>query len=123
MNGKAEANKRIVERFIEEVPLGGNLDALDDLVAEDYMQHNPRAGQGRAGVRRFFAELEELLGDGLHPDGDREVNLIAEGDFVVRQAIRDNGMLVDIWRVRDGMLVEHWDAWRPAEGYERLPGF
>jgi hypothetical protein len=30
------------------------------------------------------------------------VNLIAEGELVVRQELRKNGMLIDIWRVRDG---------------------
>lgn len=119
----AEENKRVVERFVDEVPVKGNLDALNDLVAEDYIQHNPEAGQGRAGVREFFANLEDHVGDGLDPAGNLQVNLIAEGEFVVRQAIRENGMLVDIWRVEDGMLVEHWDAWRPAEGHPRLPGF
>lgn len=123
MTKNTEANKRIVERFVEEVPVRGNLDALDELVAEDYVQHNPQAGQGRTGVREFFANLEQLLGDELDPTGDLQVNLIAEGDFVVRQAIRENGMLVDIWRVSGGVLVEHWDAWRPAEGHDRLPGF
>lgn len=116
-------NKKVVEDFVREVPLGKNLDALDTLVAEDYIQHNPHAGQGRAGVREFFANFHEHLDEGLHPDGDIAVNIIAEGEFVVRQAIRTNGMLVDIWRVGNGQLLEHWDAWRPAEGHDRLEGF
>jgi predicted SnoaL-like aldol condensation-catalyzing enzyme len=51
------------------------------------------------------------------------VNLIAEGELVVRQELRKNGMLIDIWRVRDGMLQEHWESWRPAEGCWRPYGF
>lgn len=51
------------------------------------------------------------------------MNYIADGEFVVRQELRDHGMLVDIFRVRDGVLVEHWDAFRPDEGTERIPGF
>lgn len=123
MSDEIERNKRVVERFVEEVPLGRNLDALDELVAVDYIQHNPHAGQGRAGVRDFFANFHQVLDDGLHPSGTVHVNLIAEGEFVVRQELRDNGMLVDVWRVQGGLLREHWDAWRPAEGHERLPGF
>jgi predicted SnoaL-like aldol condensation-catalyzing enzyme len=118
-----ERNKRVVERFVEEVPLAGNLDTLDELVAEDYIQHNPHAGQGRAGVRDFFANFHKVLDHGLHPSGTLQVNLIAEGELVVRQELRENGMLIDVWRVKDSMLREHWDAWRPAQGHERLTGF
>lgn len=55
--------------------------------------------------------------------GHARSNIIGDGDLVVRQEIRTNGMLVDIFRVRDGRLAEHWDAWRPAKGYERPPSF
>jgi predicted SnoaL-like aldol condensation-catalyzing enzyme len=51
------------------------------------------------------------------------VNLIAEGEFVVRQEIRTHGLLLDVFRVRDGLLREHWDAFRPDPGTERIPGF
>ncbi|XPP27095.1 MAG: nuclear transport factor 2 family protein [Leucobacter sp.] len=88
MTKNTEANRRIVERFVEEVPVRGN-HALDELVAEDYVQHNPQAGQGRTGVREFFANLEQFLGDELDPTGDLQVNLIAEGDFVVRHHARE----------------------------------
>jgi predicted SnoaL-like aldol condensation-catalyzing enzyme len=117
-------NKAVVEAFVAEVAIGKNLDRLDDLVAEDYIQHNPHAGQGREGVREFFAVFHQgALDEGLHPRGTIAVNLIGEGEFVVRQEIRDNGVLIDIWRVRDGMLREHWDSWRPAPGHDVLPGF
>ncbi len=54
----AEQNKALVRRFYEEIAKG-NLDAMDELVAEDYVDHNPppfpgpRAGTGEceAGVR------------------------------------------------------------------------
>ena len=39
---KEQANKALVARFFAEVPLGGNLDAIDELVSETYVQHNPR---------------------------------------------------------------------------------
>jgi predicted SnoaL-like aldol condensation-catalyzing enzyme len=52
-----------------------------------------------------------------------QVNVLAEGDFVVRHDVRARGMLIDIFRVRDGQLSEHWDAYRPAIGAERIKGF
>jgi predicted SnoaL-like aldol condensation-catalyzing enzyme len=32
-------------------------------------------------------------------------------------------MLIDIFRVGDGLCREHWDAYRPNPGTVRLPGF
>ena len=117
-----EKNKQVVSKLFEVIyGAGDNLHLLDELVAED-VQHNPNAGQGREGVRRFFQELVPLPYR-LEP---HEVNLIAEGEFVVRQEIRAHayrGMLIDVFRVRDGQVQEHWDAYRPDPGTERLPGF
>ncbi|MEV6779172.1 hypothetical protein [Streptomyces syringium] len=36
----AEENKKLVRRFYAEIDQG-NVDALDDLVAEDYLDHSP----------------------------------------------------------------------------------
>jgi len=123
---QVEANKKLVERFFREIPYGpgNNLDLIDELVAEDYVQHNPEAGQGREGVKHFFTNVIPLpLTGDLAAEGTLEVNIVGDGDLVVRQEIRKNGMLVDIFRIKDGYLAEHWDAWRPAAGCERPPSF
>lgn len=52
-----------------------------------------------------------------------EINLIAEGDLVVRQEVRKDWMLVDVFRCKDGWLVEHWDALRTAPTMKRIDGF
>lgn len=121
---RLENNKRAVARLFEVLyGVGDDLDVLDELIAEDYVQHSPLAGQGRDGVKRFFKEKLIPLPYRLEP---REVNLIPEGDFVVRQELRAHrysGMLVDIFRVEGGLIREHWDAYRPDPGTERMPGF
>jgi len=52
-----EENKRIVRRFYEEIDKG-NLDAMDQLVAEDYQDHNPPPFPGlrvgRDGLKQVF---------------------------------------------------------------------
>lgn len=96
---------------------------IDALVAEDYIQHNPLAGQGREGLRRFLHKIVPAEPKELPPEDTLWVNLVAEGDYVVRQEMRRNGMLVDIFRIRNGMLQEHWDAFRFAPGARRIPGF
>jgi predicted SnoaL-like aldol condensation-catalyzing enzyme len=118
-SAEVERNKEVVRRFFDEVIAGRDLDALDALVAEDYVQHSPGIDQGRAGLRTFLEHLFQVMSD----MGEVSAQLIGDGDLVVRQTILPTGMLIDIYRVRDGKLQEHWDAYRPNPGTERLPGF
>lgn len=122
----SEKNKRIVDRLFKEVmheSTSPNLDLLDELVHENYIQHNPLAGQGRAGLRNFIENVIPTL------EGDKEVfqspllkiNLIADGNMVARQEIRQHWMLVDVFRVEDGWVMEHWEAWHFGPGMARPP--
>src|SRR4051794_17198111 len=85
-----------------------NFDILDELISEDYVQHNPHLAQGREGLKEFLKQIypipEEF--DASHVISS---TLIAEGDYVVRQEIRDHGMLIDTYRFENGLAVEHWD--------------
>lgn len=124
----AERNKALVMRAINDLFYTNppRLETLDEVVHENYIQHNPAAGQGREGVRDFVTKVLPSGGevtDQFNKSELVEVNLIAEGDMVMRQEIRKDWMLVDIFRVRDGMLVEHWDAIRMAPGMKPIPGF
>ena len=114
-------NKELVSRFFRLIPFGpgNNLHLLDDMVAEDYLQHNPHAGQGLEGLREFFTSVMPLPVMKMNGGESLEVRLIAEGDLVVRQDVRSKGMLIDIFRIEDGKLKEHWDAYRPAPGADR----
>jgi len=120
---QVQRNKAIVTRLFEEMayPPRPNIDVLHEIVADDYIQHNPFAGQGREGVKRFFERLVPLP-PWLDASGTTTVNLIAQDDLMVRQEMRTRGMLVDVFRVRNGLCVEHWDAYRPDPGTDRIPG-
>jgi predicted SnoaL-like aldol condensation-catalyzing enzyme len=118
-----EYNKQLVTRLFA-IIFGTSLEAIDgidELVAEDYIQHNPRAEQGREGLRKFCSFI--IQNPEIDPADTHSVTLIAEGDMVVRQEMRANGMLIDIFRVHDGKLQEHWDAFRFAPGAKIIPGF
>jgi len=123
-SSRLKHNKQLVERLFEIIyGVGDDLDVIDELIADDYIQHNPRAGQGREDVKRYFREKLIPLPYRLEP---REVTLVAEGDYVVRmerRAHKYSGELIDVFRVEDGLLKEHWDAYRPDPGTERIPGF
>ncbi|MFF4259917.1 nuclear transport factor 2 family protein [Streptomyces sp. NPDC001663] len=110
-----ERGKRAVEGLFEIIygPAEG-LTRLDEFVAEDYVQHNPNLAQGREGLRKFFTHILSLPPtERLDPAKTVTVNLVAERDLVLRHEIRTDGVLFDLFRVRDGLLQEHWDAFRP----------
>ena len=98
--------------------------ALDDLVAEDMVNH--AAGpQGRNGLAQILSTIDHDLG----PITVEQHHLVADGDVVVQHltlhgAHRASTMplladvlpsgrpaewtFIHIWRVVDGMIVEHW---------------
>lgn len=76
-----EENKKFMSNFIEEVINKKNLDAADDLVAEDFLEHLPFPGQGPGREGLKFAINAMLTG---FPDMKWTVEeQIAEGETVV----------------------------------------
>ncbi len=117
-----EANKAVVRRYYEEVLNAGDVSALAALAVADYAEHDPLPGQraGREGLR----ERVEMLRSAFRPHFTIE-DIIAEGDKVaVRWTNRGThvgafmglpatGKVfamagIDIHRLRDGKLAEHW---------------
>jgi predicted ester cyclase len=119
----AEANKALARRFYEEIDKG-NLDILDELVAPDYLDHNPPPfpglHAGLDGLKQAFRIFREAT-PGHHQIEDQ----IAEGDKVVTRltsygkhegdlpgAPRTGNDLkmtsITIHRIANGKLVEKW---------------
>ena len=121
------SNPRSARDVVEELlhrQRAGDDTVLDDLVATDLVNH--AAGlQGREGLRTILRTIEVDLG----PTELVQHHLIAEGDLVVQHVTlhgthRASTMpllagapvsgrvavwrFIHIWRVADGMLVEHW---------------
>jgi predicted SnoaL-like aldol condensation-catalyzing enzyme len=103
-----ERNKQTVARVFHAFR-AGDIDAFDDLIVEDYIQHNPQAGNGLQAVKDFFAPLGPV---------DVEVHrVIAEGDLVAVHSHYKiwNMAGVDIFRLNDdGKIIEHWDILQPV---------
>jgi predicted SnoaL-like aldol condensation-catalyzing enzyme len=98
-----ERNKDVVKRLFDAFR-GGDTDAFDELIVEEYVQHNPQAGNGLQAVKDFFAPVGPV---------DVEVHrVIAEGDLVaVHSHYKTWNMAgVDIFRIDDGKIIEHWDV-------------
>jgi SnoaL-like polyketide cyclase len=73
-----EAAERLLRRYYHEVWVAGRVDALDELLADDYRDHDPPPGHpaDRAGARRFAADFVA----GLHEPRLTILTLVATAD-------------------------------------------
>ena len=114
-----EKNRAIVLRYMQEVINERELDVLDEIMAEDWIAHNPGEPNGRAALKKFFAGMFEQFPE-IQADVKR---VVAEGDLVVVHShytgrAQDRGndwapgssATADFFRLMDGMIVEHWDV-------------
>lgn len=124
MSTETQALKELVSHFHEEVWNKGNLDLIDDYVAEDYIEHNPVVPYEVRG-REPYKENVETFRSAFPDLTFVEENLIAEGDKVVSRVTgsgthegpfmgfeptgnRFEVTGIDIWRFEDRQIVETW---------------
>lgn len=86
--------------------------AVDRFIAPGYIQHNQAAEPGREGLKRFLDMIRAATPEAVH-DVKRA---FVDGDHVtvhynVRRWLGDLGWaVIDIFRIEDGMIAEHWDV-------------
>ena len=100
-------NKELVIKAVTEVFINGDTTALDKYWSENYVQHNPQIPNGREA-------LKQLMSGGGNMKYEMGL-VVADGDFVmVHTRITGFGpkplIAVDIFRVKEGKLAEHWDV-------------
>lgn len=112
-NHDIEANRALVLRFLKEVVLDGDFSDIEALATPTYLQHSTLAADGVSGLKDFVQNLVVKE----WPEREAIVHrTVAEGDMVVvhSHVIRwpgDRGLAaMDIFRVEDGKVAEHWDA-------------
>ena len=114
---KLAANKKLVYDMYRIVLQAGIWERAGEFIRDDYVQHNPNAGQGLAGVQDYIRKtrLERPIKATLEL---ALINLIAEGDNVMTAFVRPekdaNGQTYystwfDLYRIQDGKIAEHWD--------------
>ena len=116
-------NIAIVRRYTEEGCVQGRIEVVDEVVAEDCVDHDPLPGQpaGRPGLRHTV----QMVVGGLSDRGTELDQYLDAGDTVVQNWIfrgRHTGELmgvpatgkevrvrgVEIWRLAEGQIAERW---------------
>ncbi|MBK8207591.1 MAG: nuclear transport factor 2 family protein [Planctomycetes bacterium] len=118
----------IVREVLQKGLVEGDEAVIEKYVAADYIQHNPHAEDGRAGLIKFVREMQKAPAE--QRITIKVVRLFQDGEFVVAHSDVWLGAplaVFDVWRVRDGMLVEHWDCMQPqpeesVNGHSMLDG-
>ncbi|MEQ7874304.1 nuclear transport factor 2 family protein [Sphingomonas sp. ASV193] len=111
-----EANKRTVLAFYDAALKRFNIDEAVTYFTSDFIQHNPRAADGIEGFRAMLQEFVDEF-PGARVDVKRA---FADGDFVVlhvhvKLRPEDLGLaIVDIFRLENGKIAEHWDVRQPV---------
>ena len=107
-----QANLDLVLRMFAEVLNPMDARAVDRFISRDYIQHNQMAEPGREGLKKFLDTIRAQTPDAVH-DVKRA---LVDGDHVtvhyhVRRWPEDLGWaVIDIFRIEDGMIAEHWDV-------------
>jgi steroid delta-isomerase-like uncharacterized protein len=116
-----DQNKALVRRFVEDVFERGSTEAVDELVAEDFVPHTFPGTTDREGLKRAMARVAQGLADAEFTIED----LMAEGDRVVARLTASATQVgefmgmppsgkrytieeIHIFAVRDGKISEHW---------------
>ena len=114
-DAKQEANRKVVLDFYEKGLNQKDADAAIALMGNRYVQHNPNAVDGPEGFRKFIGFLREKF-----PNSRSEIKRsFVDGDYVILHvhAVRELGTrgtaIVDIFKLENGKIVEHWDAVQP----------
>ncbi len=107
-----ETNKKNVAEFYEQAINRKDFEAASKYLGSRYTQHNPVAADGPEGLKAFIQFLRDKF-----PGARSEIKRVfADGDYVILHvhAVREPGTrgsaIVDIFKLENGKIVEHWDV-------------
>ena len=118
-----QQNKQLLADFADAVLVKKDFTKLPQFMQQTYIQHNPLVPQGLSGFQHFFADWFKAV-----PDWQYELEkLVAEGDTVWAYGVYSGNQqgewlgipatgkqyriyAVDIFRIENGKLAEHWDV-------------
>ncbi|RDI48329.1 nuclear transport factor 2 family protein [Nocardia mexicana] len=117
---RTEANRAVVLELYRSFG-AGDQDGAFALVHDEFVTHNPRVphdrstGTGKQAFRAFFATP---AGRALAQATQDVVRVVADDNLVaVHIRLTAEGgetAIVDLFRLQDGLVVEHWDVVQPV---------
>jgi predicted SnoaL-like aldol condensation-catalyzing enzyme len=109
------------------------IDLFDEFIHADYNNHNPQVQPGPAGVKAFFGHyldafpdtkvvLEDVLEDGDRISARFTYNGTFSKPFMGYQPNSAPIQMrsIDIWCVKDGKFVEHWDELNLLDVFQKI---
>jgi steroid delta-isomerase-like uncharacterized protein len=130
-----EENKDIIRRLCEEINKG-NLDAVDEIFASDYVRHDPSdllSDIGREEYKQTFTKLrrafpdahwslEDLLSDGDKVIGRWAFHGIHRGQFfnIPPSGKEVKYPIIGIYRIKDGKIAEDWHIFHALGLWQQL---
>ncbi len=125
---RQDANKAVVRRYVEEYQVGGREEVADELVAANFIHHGGPAWSGTyfgkalakpqfvAMLRTAFPDIAAVIHDQI-AEGDMVVTRKTfqgthRGEFMGVPATGKHVVIdvIDIIRIADGQLIEHWNV-------------
>ncbi|WP_285502443.1 nuclear transport factor 2 family protein [Actinokineospora sp. NBRC 105648] len=113
MPNTPESNKKLVLDFCRAFYDDKDFDRAATLLRPDFHNHHPGVGRGRENTIAGFREHIANAFPGFTMEIRRTV---AEADLVCTHGItrltpdHRGAVVMDIWRIQDGLLAEHWDV-------------
>lgn len=120
MADQKTTNTELVRRAYDTLYVKGDAEGIAEFVRDDFIDHNPIAPSGKQAAMEFLrnsplpsatAEVKRILADEQYVMVHAHLKF---GDGETGQAV------VDIWRIEDGLIAEHWDVVQPVP--EMAPG-
>ena len=112
-----EANLALVVAMFENVLLPLDSSRVDEYIAEDYIQHHQNVEPGRDALKRFLdwakgqpGEAEQIIHRSF-VDGDH----VMLHYHVIRHEGDPGFAVMDIFRVENGKIAEHWDVMQDVD--------
>ena len=122
-----QRNLELVLAMYRDVLIPFDSSQVDRYISPDYVQHSSLAPPGREALKEFLDMIRRQS-----PDAETHIKRsFVDGDHVIchTHVIRHKGdpglAVVDIFRIQDGLLAEHWDVLMevPLNPVNTLPMF
>ncbi|MBD3729637.1 MAG: nuclear transport factor 2 family protein [Sphingomonadales bacterium] len=118
-----QANLQLVLDMFEQVLVPLDAGAVDRFISPDYIQHHQNVEPGREALKTFLDWAKGQPGDAVQTlhrafvDGDH----VTLHYHVIRHTGDPGFAVIDLFRIEDGMIAEHWDVMQDVNPHRLNP--